>query len=230
MIAPSGATSPTATSPWGCASSKGFDFSQVQIALFSAGAEASREYAPRAVAAGCWVIDNTSEFRMREDVPLVVPEVNLGALDALETPSIIANPNCSTIQLVVVLKPIHDAAGLERVDVATYQSASGAGRDAVEELARQSIAVLGGKGPVELEGGFAKQIAFNCVPHIDDFLDNGYTREEMKVIRETKQDPGIAGDARECHGRAGAGVLRPFRGGAPDNPAAVECGGSARTA
>jgi aspartate-semialdehyde dehydrogenase len=127
---------------------------------------------------------------MRDDVPLVVPEVNLAALDALQSPSIIANPNCSTIQLVVVLKPLHDAAGLERVDVATYQSASGAGRVAVEELARQSIAVLGGKGPVELEGGF-RQTAFNCVPHIDDFLDNGYTREEMKVIQETKKILGL---------------------------------------
>jgi aspartate-semialdehyde dehydrogenase len=170
---------------------KSFDFSQVDIALFSAGAEISREFAPRAVAAGCWVIDNTSEFRLRDDVPLVVPEVNLQALDALQAPGIIANPNCSTIQLVVALKPLHDAAGIERIDVATYQSASGAGRAAVEELARQSIQVLGGKGPVELEGGY-KQTAFNCIPHIDEFQENGYTREEMKLVLETRK---ILGDA-----------------------------------
>jgi aspartate-semialdehyde dehydrogenase len=170
---------------------KSFDFSQVDIALFSAGAETSREFAPRAVAAGCWVIDNTSEFRLRDEVPLVVPEVNLQALDALQAPGIIANPNCSTIQLVVALKPLHDAAGIERIDVATYQSASGAGRAAVEELARQSIQVLGGKGPVELEGGY-KQTAFNCIPHIDEFQENGYTREEMKLVLETRK---ILGDA-----------------------------------
>ncbi len=165
---------------------KGFDFSQADIALFSAGAETSREFAPRAVAAGCWVIDNTSEFRLREDVPLVVPEVNPEALEALKSPGIIANPNCSTIQLVVALKPLHEAAGIERIDVATYQSASGAGRAAVEELARQSIQVLSGKGPIELEGGY-KQTAFNCIPHIDEFLDNGYTREEMKLVLETRK-------------------------------------------
>jgi aspartate-semialdehyde dehydrogenase len=165
---------------------KGFDFSQVQIALFSAGAETSREFAPRAVAAGCWVIDNTSEFRLRDDVPLVVPEVNPEALDALKAPAIIANPNCSTIQLVVALKPLHDAATIERIDVATYQSASGAGRAAVEELARQSIQVLSGKGPIELEDGY-KQTAFNCIPHIDEFQENGYTREEMKLVLETRK-------------------------------------------
>jgi aspartate-semialdehyde dehydrogenase len=170
---------------------KSFDFSQADIALFSAGAESSREFAPRAVAAGCWVIDNTSEFRLRDDVPLVVPEVNPQALDALKVPGIIANPNCSTIQLVVALKPLHDAAGIERIDVVTYQSASGAGRAAVEELARQSIQVLAGKGPVELEGNF-KQTAFNCIPHIDEFLENGYTREEMKLVWETRK---ILGDA-----------------------------------
>jgi aspartate-semialdehyde dehydrogenase len=147
---------------------KGFEFSQVDIALFSAGAETSRQFAPRAVVAGCWVIDNTSEFRLRDDVPLVVPEVNREALEALKSPGIIANPNCSTIQLVVALKPLHDAAGILRIDVATYQSASGAGRAAVEELARQSIQVLGGKGPIELDDGY-KQTAFNCIPHIDEF-------------------------------------------------------------
>jgi aspartate-semialdehyde dehydrogenase len=165
---------------------KGFDFSQADIALFTAGAATSREFAPRAVAAGCYVIDNTSEFRLHEEVPLVVPEVNLAALAALKSPGIIANPNCSTIQLVVALKPLHDAAIIERIDVASYQSASGAGRAAVEELARQSIQVLSGKGPVELEGGY-KQTAFNCIPHIDEFQENGYTREEMKLVLETRK-------------------------------------------
>jgi aspartate-semialdehyde dehydrogenase len=165
---------------------KSFDFAQCDFALFSAGAAISREYAPRAVAAGCLVIDNTSEFRYREDVPLVVPEVNPEALAPVGTSGIIANPNCSTIQLVVALKPLHDAAGLERIDVATYQSVSGAGRAALEELARQSIAALSGKGPVETLDG-SKQIAFNCVPHIDEFQDNGYTREEMKIVWETRK-------------------------------------------
>ena len=164
----------------------GFDFSGCDFALFSAGAAVSREHAPRAAAAGCIVIDNTSEFRYRDDVPLVVPEVNLEALEGFGRSGIIANPNCSTIQLVVALKPLHDAAQLERVDVATYQSVSGAGREALEELARQSIAALTGRGPIETAGG-ARQIAFNCVPHIDAFQDNGYTREEMKIVWETRK-------------------------------------------
>jgi aspartate-semialdehyde dehydrogenase len=168
----------------------GFDFAQCDFALFSAGAAVSREHAPRAAAAGCIVIDNTSEFRNRADVPLVVPEVNLAALDGFGRSGIIANPNCSTIQLVMVLKPLHDAAGIERIDVATYQSASGAGREAVEELARQSIAALSGKGPADTVAG-EKPRAFNCVPHIDEFQDNGYTREEMKIVRETRK---ILGD------------------------------------
>jgi aspartate-semialdehyde dehydrogenase len=164
----------------------GFDFAQCQIALFSAGAAVSREHAPRAAAAGCIVIDNTSEFRYEESVPLVVPEVNPEALAGFGASGIVANPNCSTIQLVVALKPLHDEAHLERVDVATYQSVSGAGREAVEELARQSIAALSGKGPAQAHGG-AKPIAFNCVPHIDAFLENGYTREEMKIVWETRK-------------------------------------------
>jgi len=164
----------------------GFDFAGCDFALFSAGAAVSREHAPRAVAAGCIVIDNTSEFRYRDEVPLVVPEVNLAVLDGFGTRGIIANPNCSTIQLVVALKPLHDAAHLERVDVATYQSVSGAGREAVEELARQSIAALSGKGAPEAHGGM-KPIAFNCVPHIDAFQENGYTREEMKIVWETRK-------------------------------------------
>ena len=168
----------------------GFDFSQCDLALFSAGAAVSREHAPRAVAAGCIVIDNTSEFRYQDSVPLVVPEVNLQTLAGFGTSGIIANPNCSTIQLVVALKPLHDEARLERVEVATYQSVSGAGREAVEELARQSITVLSGKGPAQAHGG-AKPIAFNCVPHIDVFQENGYTREEMKIVWETRKILGL---------------------------------------
>jgi aspartate-semialdehyde dehydrogenase len=164
----------------------GFDFSKAEIALFSPGAEVSREYAPKAAAAGCIVIDNTSEFRYYDDVPLVVPEVNPHAIAAYKNRNIIANPNCSTIQLVVALKPIYDAVGIERISVATYQSVSGAGREAVEELAQQSIALLSGKGPVEAHI-LPKQIAFNCLPHIDRFEDNGYTREEMKIVWETRK-------------------------------------------
>jgi len=170
---------------------QGFDFAHCDFALFSAGAAVSREHVPRALAAGCLVIDNTAEFRYREDVPLVVPEVNPQALEVIGTSGLIANPNCSTIQLVVALKPLYDAAGIERIDVATYQSVSGAGREALEELVRQSIAALSGKGPLESPGG-AKQIAFNCVPHIDVFQDNGYTREEMKIVWETRK---ILGDS-----------------------------------
>jgi aspartate-semialdehyde dehydrogenase len=163
-----------------------FDFSTVDLAFFSAGAQVSREYAPQAAAADCIVIDNTSEFRYQDDVPLVVPEVNPHAIAQYKSRGIIANPNCSTIQLVVALKPIHDAVGIERINVATYQSVSGAGREAVEELAQQSIALLSGKGPVEAHI-VPKQIAFNCVPHIDRFEADGYTREEMKIIWETRK-------------------------------------------
>ena len=166
-----------------------FEFAHCDFALFCAGAQVSREYVPRAVAAGCLVIDNTSEFRYQEDVPLVVPEVNLHALAGLGTRGIVANPNCCTIQMVLVLKPLYDAAGIERIEVATYQSASGAGRAALEELARQSIDALSGKG-VAADAGIG-QIAFNCVPHIDSFEDNGYTREEMKLVWETRK---ILGD------------------------------------
>ena len=171
----------------------GFDFRRAEIAFFSAGAAVSREHVPRAVAAGCIVIDNTSQFRLEEDVPLVVPEVNAEAIGDFAARGIIANPNCSTIQLVLVLKPLHDLAGIERVNVATYQAVSGAGRRAVEELAVQSAALLAGQGPVVPEV-IAKQIAFNCVPQIDDFQENGYTREEMKMLWETRKilaDPAI---------------------------------------
>jgi aspartate-semialdehyde dehydrogenase len=165
---------------------EGFDFSKADIGLFSPGGEVSRIYAPKAAAAGCVVIDNTSEFRYEDDIPLVVPEVNPHAIAQFRNRGIIANPNCSTIQLVVALKPIHDAVGIERINVATYQSVSGAGREAVEELAEQSIQLLSGKGPVTARV-VAKQIAFNCVPQIDKFQDNGYTKEEMKMVWETRK-------------------------------------------
>ena len=170
-----------------------FDFSQVDIGLFSPGGEVSREYAPKAAAAGCVVIDNTSEFRYFEDVPLVIPEVNPKAIAQYTNRGIIANPNCSTIQMLVVLKPIHDLAGIEHINVATYQSVSGAGREAIAELASQSAALLSGQGPVKA-GVIPAQIAFNCVPQIDRFEDNGYTREEMKMVWETRKilgDPAI---------------------------------------
>jgi aspartate-semialdehyde dehydrogenase len=163
-----------------------FDFSQVDIGLFSPGGEVSREYAPKAAAAGCVVIDNSSEFRYFDDVPLVIPEVNPKAIAQYTNRGIIANPNCSTIQMLVVLKPIHDLAGIEHINVATYQSVSGAGREAIAELATQSAALLSGQGPVKA-GVIPAQIAFNCVPQIDRFEDNGYTREEMKMVWETRK-------------------------------------------
>jgi aspartate-semialdehyde dehydrogenase len=162
-----------------------FDFSQVRIALFSAGGSVSEEYAPQAAAAGCVVIDNTSHFRRDDDVPLVVPEVNAHALADYGQRNIIANPNCSTIQMLVALKPLHDAARIERINVATYQAVSGTGKSAIEELASQTARLLNGKS---LEPKvYAKQIAFNVLPHIDSFEDNGYTREEMKMVWETRK-------------------------------------------
>jgi len=169
-----------------------FDFSQVQIGLFSAGGSISEEYAPKAAAAGCVVIDNTSHFRYDDDIPLVVPEVNPDAIADYKSRGIIANPNCSTIQMVVALKPIYDAVGIERINVATYQAVSGAGRSAVEELVRQTAMLLNGR-PLEIDGD-AKQIAFNAVPQIDTFQDNRYTKEEMKMVWETRKifaDDGI---------------------------------------
>jgi aspartate-semialdehyde dehydrogenase len=163
-----------------------FDFSRADIGLFSAGGEISAEYAPKAVAAGCTVIDNTAHFRYQDDIPLVVPEVNPHAIALYRSRGIIANPNCSTIQMVVALKPIYDAVGIERINVATYQSVSGAGKEAVEELAAQSASLLNGR-PVDPPRLVAKQIAFNCVPQIDRFEDNGYTKEEMKMVWETQK-------------------------------------------
>jgi aspartate-semialdehyde dehydrogenase len=166
-----------------------FDFSQVRIALFSAGAKVSAIHAERAAASGCIAIDNTSQFRYDADVPLVVPEVNPEAIAGYRARNIIANPNCSTIQLVVALKPLLDAAGLERINVATYQSVSGAGRSAIEELGRQTAALLNGLPIVPKV--WPKQIAFNVIPHIDAFQENGYTREEMKVVWETRKILGL---------------------------------------
>ncbi len=162
-----------------------FDFKGVDIALFSAGASVSREHAPRAAAAGCIVIDNTSEFRYDGDIPLVVPEVNAHAIAGYRKRNIIANPNCSTIQMVVALKPIYDAVGIDRINVCTYQAVSGTGKEAIEELAAQTAALLNGK-PVE-SAVYPRQIAFNVLPEIDVFQDNGYTKEEMKIVWETKK-------------------------------------------
>ncbi|MEZ5462745.1 aspartate-semialdehyde dehydrogenase [Dokdonella sp.] len=162
-----------------------FDFSGTDIAFFSAGGSVSREHAPRAAAAGAVVIDNTSEFRNTPDIPLVISEVNPQAIAAYAQRGIIANPNCSTMQMLVALAPIHRAVGIERINVATYQSVSGAGRSGNEELARQTAAVLNFQ-PVKTEK-FSTQIAFNVIPHIDEFQDNGYTREEMKMVWETRK-------------------------------------------
>jgi aspartate-semialdehyde dehydrogenase len=166
-----------------------FDFSRVRIGFFSAGSSVSGEYAIKAAEAGCVVIDNTSRFRYEDDIPLVVPEVNAEKIADYRNTGIIANPNCATIQMVVALKPIVDAVGISRINVATYQAVSGAGRSAVEELVRQTSLLLSGK-PLDITGD-DKRIAFNAVPHIDSFQDNGYTREEMKMLWETRK---ILGD------------------------------------
>lgn len=162
-----------------------FDFSKAQIGLFSPGASVSAIYAPKAAAAGCVVVDNTSQFRYDDDIPLVVPEVNPDAIAGYKTRGIIANPNCSTIQMMVALKPIYDAVGIERINVATYQAVSGTGKEAIEELAKQTADIMNLK-PVEVEV-YPKQIAFNCIPQIDVFMENGYTKEEMKMVWETKK-------------------------------------------
>lgn len=166
-----------------------FDWSSVQLALFSAGSDASGHYAPKAVDAGCIVIDNSSRWRGDDDVPLVVPEVNADALAGWQARRIIANPNCSTIQLVVALKPLHDAAGLVHVGVASYQSVSGAGRGAVEQLARETAQLLNAQAVDP--GVFPVQIAFNLIPHIDAFGDDGFTGEETKIARETRKILGL---------------------------------------
>ena len=163
----------------------GFDFSQAQIGLFSAGGSVSEKYAPIAAAAGCVVIDNTAHFRYERDIPLVVTEVNPHAIAQYKNRGIIANPNCSTMQMLVALKPIQDAVGIARINVATYQAVSGTGKEAIDELANQTRALFNHKDPVVEV--YPKRIAFNVLPHIDVFLENGYTKEEMKMVWETRK-------------------------------------------
>ena len=172
-----------------------FDFSKIQLSLFSPGGSISAKYAPKATKEGCIVIDNTSHFRMNDDVPLVIPEVNSDVLQDFfnnnSRSNIIANPNCSTIQMVMALKPLHDAAIIKRVVVSTYQSVSGAGKAAMDELFEQTKNIYENKNVEKKE--FTKQIAFNAIPHINSFLKNGNTKEEQKMIEETKKilDPNI---------------------------------------
>ena len=168
-----------------------FDWTDWDIALFAIGSDATAIYAPKAAAAGCVVIDNSSLYRMDPDVPLIVPEVNPDAIDGYKRKNIIANPNCSTAQLVVALKPLHDAAKITRVVVATYQSVSGAGKEGMDELFEQSRNIFVGDSAEPKK--FTKQIAFNVIPHIDKFLDDGFTKEEWKMVVETKKilDPKI---------------------------------------
>jgi len=174
-----------------CRNIEHFDFAGWDIALFAAGSAATKVYAPRAAAAGCVVIDNSSLYRMDPDVPLIVPEVNPDAIDGYKKRNIIANPNCSTAQMVVALKPLHDAATIKRVVVSTYQSVSGAGKAGMDELFEQSRAIFVGDS-VEPRT-FTKQIAFNVIPHIDVFMDDGSTKEEWKMVSETKKilDPKV---------------------------------------
>ena len=174
-----------------CLNLEHFDFAGWDIALFAAGSSVSKDYAPKAAAAGCVVIDNSSLYRMHPDVPLVVPEVNPDAIDGYKARNIIANPNCSTAQLVVALKPLHDAATIKRVIVSTYQSVSGAGKAGMDELFEQSRNIFVGDPSLPVK--FTKQIAFNVIPHIDEFMDDGSTKEEWKMVVETKKilDPKI---------------------------------------
>ncbi len=162
-----------------------FDFSKTDIAFFSAGSLVSEKYVPIATKKGTIVIDNTSHFRRDEDVPLVIPEVNVHALGKYKNRNIIANPNCSTIQMLVALKPIYDAVGIVRINVATYQAVSGSGKRAINELTNQLVALLNGKNAQHTV--YSKQIAFNVIPHIDAFESNGYTKEEMKMVWETQK-------------------------------------------
>ena len=170
-----------------------FDFNLAEIGLFSPGASVSAIYAPKAVDAGCVVIDNTSQFRYEDDIPLVVSEVNPHAVGNYKKRGIIANPNCSTIQMLVALKPIYDAVGIERINVCTYQAVSGTGKDAVDELNKQTNDYMNAKDIKKrinnklISRVYPKQIAFNVLPHIDAFQDNGYTKEEMKMVWETQK-------------------------------------------
>lgn len=168
-----------------------YDFSDTDIALFSPGSAVSKEYAPKAAAAGCVVIDNTSYFRMDKDIPLIVPEVNPDAIGDFRKRNIIANPNCSTIQMVTALKPLHEAATIKRIVVSTYQSVSGAGKEAMDELYDQTKKIYVNQRDEPRK--FTKRIAFNVIPHIDSFMEDGNTKEEWKMVEETKKilDPRI---------------------------------------
>ena len=170
-----------------------FDFKGIDIVLSSPGASVSAEYSPKAAAAGAVVVDNTSHWRMDPDVPLVVPEVNPDAIAGYAKKGIIANPNCSTIQMVTAMKPLHDLAGIERAIVATYQSVSGAGKEGMDELFNQTKGIYANQTAEQNRHKFTKQIAFNCIPHIDKFMDDGSTKEEWKMVVETKKilDPTI---------------------------------------
>ncbi len=162
-----------------------FDFSDAQIGFFCAGGEVSAEYAPRAAAAGCIVIDSSSQFRRDMDIPLVVPEANADVIAGYANRGIIANPNCATILMVTALKPVYDAVGIERINVCTYEPVSETGKEAIEELAGQTAALLNGR-PIEPRV-YPKQIAFNVLPQVDEFQDNGYTKKEMDMIWETRK-------------------------------------------
>ena len=177
-----------------------FDFSTVEIGLFSAGADVSEIYAPQAADAGCIVIDNTSRYRYEDDIPLVISEVNPERIAEYKNRGIIANPNCSTMQMLVPLKPIHDAVGIDRINVCTYQSVSGAGKSAMDGLAQQTAALMNGR---EVDtSGFSRQIAFNAIPQIDVFQDNDYTKEEMKVTWECRKICGLDDDCPiSCTGK-----------------------------
>jgi aspartate-semialdehyde dehydrogenase len=169
-----------------------YDFAGTDIALFSAGSAVSKQYAPIAAKAGCVVIDNTACFRYEEDIPLVIPEINPEAIAQYSQRGIIANPNCSTIQMLVAIKPIYDTVGIKRINVATYQAVSGTGHKAVQELINQLSELLNGRSITPKV--YPQQIAFNVLPHIDEFQDNGYTKEEMKMVWETRKifnDPDI---------------------------------------
>lgn len=174
-----------------CQALDSFDFSDYDICLMSAGGAVSKEWSPKIAAQNCIVIDNSAQWRMDKDVPLIVPEVNPDAVEGFRAKNIIANPNCSTIQMMVALKPLHDAAKIKRIVVSTYQSTSGKGKEAMDELWTQTKAIFV-NDEIKIEN-FTKQIAFNCIPHIDVFMDNGDTKEEWKMIVETKKimDPAI---------------------------------------
>ena len=192
-----------------CQDLEQFDFSKADFCLMSAGSTISKEWSPRIAATGCIVIDNSSAWRYDQDVPLIVPEVNADAIAGYTKKNIIANPNCSTAQLVVVLKPLHDAAGIKRVIVSTYQSVSGAGKDAMDELWNQTKSkYVPGKDYKPKK--FTREIAFNCIPHIDVFMEDGYTKEEWKMLAETKKN---SRPAHQANGdlRARAGLCWTFR-------------------